>query len=247
MELDFLKQKEFGLPIWAWAVITALVLFLAYRFFSSRSGGNGSSSLSDQFPGAAGASQNGSGAGGLTISPTPDESYSTGTSGPFDEEAFGEGLFNRFTNWFASNFVANQLTPSDTSMTVFGPTNSGIAANGSIIPGSPVDQILGGIVQPPTQAELDAQYASLPALTAKSAPRKPPLKSQAKPTIYVNSPGQTKQSLVSLTNSTARQVASRSLSFIPTSVPLANQNVNIPTTALESNRVVVKTGKAVAV
>jgi hypothetical protein len=40
--MEFLTRKEFGLPIWAWALIAAAVLYISYRFLSNRSGGSGS-------------------------------------------------------------------------------------------------------------------------------------------------------------------------------------------------------------
>lgn len=38
MDISFLKKKELGLPLYAWAGIIAVVLFLLYRHFKSKSG-----------------------------------------------------------------------------------------------------------------------------------------------------------------------------------------------------------------
>lgn len=40
MSFDWLKRKELGLPLWAWAGITAVVVYFGYRWYSNRSGGS---------------------------------------------------------------------------------------------------------------------------------------------------------------------------------------------------------------
>jgi len=41
--MNWLQKKEMGLPIWAWGIIAAVILFLAYRYFSNRSSGSSGS------------------------------------------------------------------------------------------------------------------------------------------------------------------------------------------------------------
>jgi hypothetical protein len=41
--MEWLNKKEMGLPIWAWGIIAAIVVFLAYRMFSGRSKSSGGS------------------------------------------------------------------------------------------------------------------------------------------------------------------------------------------------------------
>lgn len=67
MDLEWFKRKEFGLPIWAWGLITAVVVILAYRYFKSKNpaSGTGASGLYD-----ANASDAGGAAAGSLI-PTP--------------------------------------------------------------------------------------------------------------------------------------------------------------------------------
>ena len=46
MNLEWLKKKELGLPLWAWAGITAVVVYFGYRWYSRRSGGSGTATVS---------------------------------------------------------------------------------------------------------------------------------------------------------------------------------------------------------
>lgn len=49
MNLSFFKQKKFGLPVWAWAVISAVIIFGIYYYIKKRNA-NSSSSTSTSSP-----------------------------------------------------------------------------------------------------------------------------------------------------------------------------------------------------
>jgi len=42
--MEWLKRKELGLPIWAWVVIAAVILFVGWKWLSGRGGGPSSGS-----------------------------------------------------------------------------------------------------------------------------------------------------------------------------------------------------------
>jgi hypothetical protein len=44
MNLEALNRKVGGLPVWVWAAISVIVLYLGYKWYENRSGGSGSSS-----------------------------------------------------------------------------------------------------------------------------------------------------------------------------------------------------------
>lgn len=72
-KLEFLKKKELGLPLYAWAAILAVVMFLAYRHFRSKSSAansavgvapaNAASDAAQNYPQSSGDSGGGSGSG----------------------------------------------------------------------------------------------------------------------------------------------------------------------------------------
>lgn len=45
MNFDWFKKKELGLPMWAWALIVAVVVYFGYRWYQGRSSG-GSATVS---------------------------------------------------------------------------------------------------------------------------------------------------------------------------------------------------------
>ena len=46
MNLESLNKKVYGLPVWSWAVISALFLYVLYKWYKNRSASGGSGSVS---------------------------------------------------------------------------------------------------------------------------------------------------------------------------------------------------------
>ena len=85
MNLAFLKQKKWGLPIWAWAAITAVVLAGAYYYYKKKSGSSASSTSPDTS--TADSSQ-------LPLSTLP---YDYGSGGGGDSGFGGSGDYNGYS------------------------------------------------------------------------------------------------------------------------------------------------------
>lgn len=50
MNLDSLNRKVHGLPVWAWAAITVIFLYVIYKWYSNRSGSSGGTANVTPFP-----------------------------------------------------------------------------------------------------------------------------------------------------------------------------------------------------
>ena len=84
----FLNRKFFNLPVWAWAIIAAIVLMIAYRYFKNRSSGgsSGGSSLPDT---SAATPADGSGGAGNVSTPVGEPPIdNSGTVGSIPEAQF---------------------------------------------------------------------------------------------------------------------------------------------------------------
>lgn len=73
MNLQFLRKKELGIPLWLWGLLVAILLFLVYRHFKNSNSTTASNTASptsatDQTGSVA---YPGSGAGGAITPPTP--------------------------------------------------------------------------------------------------------------------------------------------------------------------------------
>jgi hypothetical protein len=88
--LQGLTKKWHGLPIWAWAVVAAVVLYFGYRWYKNRTpaaaanpAGSGTATAADPNAGSTGAlgglpGSGDSGGGGGTFTPTPSDVPLTG-------------------------------------------------------------------------------------------------------------------------------------------------------------------------
>lgn len=123
-DLSFLKKKELGLPMWAWAIIVAVIMLVLYRHFKNSSGANSqtpvdaTSQATPADSGTAGDLGGGSGGGSLGGATDTSGALSDTVSNLAAKEAADyQALFDQLQGNAQGNPGPGNITPAPTAST----------------------------------------------------------------------------------------------------------------------------------
>lgn len=149
MNLSFLKQKKFGLPVWAWVGISAVLIFGIYYYIKKRQGSSSNSSTS---PSTA----------------TPDNSNVPLSTLPFGDSGSGDGG--------GSSFFSPPLIPNSTPPILVELAQPDSAPNGGSTtpPSNPSVSLSGAAAIPATSiGQAASAFINSPGGVASSEPAGP--------------------------------------------------------------------------